>query len=418
VAPGAQFANKLYAFLSSHFWSWAFKYLEFRFTRKHKFQTYGPEEDGRYSLSGDSWFTREPDPQEEVRISIAGDWGTGTAESNAVAAAMMESEPHFTIHLGDVYFVGDPVDVEENCLGKPPGPGSPGVTWPIGSRGAFTLNSNHEMYANGNGYFDKFLPKVGLRPARGAEPDGQKASYFCLQNEWWNIIALDTGYNSIGLPFIEIVFSPSCKQRREVLEWLRNTLCSEENDNRGLIILSHHQYYSSFDQMYPKTARQLKTFIDRPVLWFWGHEHRMAVYGKYSIKDGIEAYGRCIGHGGMPIDINMNVKKGAEKVPLVLCDDRQYSEFDEHHAGFNGFVNLTFRENQLTVEYRTITKDLTLDPKAVLQEIWQVTDGGLLVGGDIRRQNPDPAIKQPRDLRVANGSHSRAYAGADAERLP
>jgi hypothetical protein len=44
---------------------------------------------------------------DRAKISIAGDWGTGTDEARIVAATMEKSDPDFTIHLGDVYYVGD-----------------------------------------------------------------------------------------------------------------------------------------------------------------------------------------------------------------------------------------------------------------------------------------------------------------------
>lgn len=43
---------------------------------------------------------------EDVRVSIAGDWGTGTDEAEAVANHMKLFNPHFTVHIGDVYYIG------------------------------------------------------------------------------------------------------------------------------------------------------------------------------------------------------------------------------------------------------------------------------------------------------------------------
>ncbi len=39
-------------------------------------------------------------------ISLVGDWGTGTDEAESVAKRVLEFGPDFTVHLGDVYFVG------------------------------------------------------------------------------------------------------------------------------------------------------------------------------------------------------------------------------------------------------------------------------------------------------------------------
>ncbi len=64
------------------------------------------------------------------------------------------------------------------------------------------------MYARGTSYFDTLLPKMGMT---GQSP--QRASFFCLENEHWQIIALDTGYNSIKWPLLEELrfwpFAPS-----------------------------------------------------------------------------------------------------------------------------------------------------------------------------------------------------------------
>jgi len=60
------------------------------------------------------------------------------------------------------------------------------------------------MYANGGGYFDVLLPRLGLRDASEAM-SGQQTSFFCLQNQYWRIIAIDTGYNSIGVPILSHV---------------------------------------------------------------------------------------------------------------------------------------------------------------------------------------------------------------------
>jgi hypothetical protein len=80
---------------------------------------------------------------DRLKISIAGDWGTGTDEARIVAAAMEKSEADFTIHLGDVYYVGDSNEVRENFLGEKTSPYAP-VKWPMGSKGSFAVPSSAE----------------------------------------------------------------------------------------------------------------------------------------------------------------------------------------------------------------------------------------------------------------------------------
>ena len=65
-----------------------------------------------------------------------------------------------------------------------------------GAKGSFALNGNHEMYADGNGYWRMVLPRMGLKE-RGSEwGAGQWASFVCLENKHWRVVGLDTGYNS------------------------------------------------------------------------------------------------------------------------------------------------------------------------------------------------------------------------------
>jgi hypothetical protein len=361
----------LSAFEPHALWQWITEYLGHRFGPRHKFNTYTEGSgDGVYVLGDDSAIGGQRDPGGEIRVSVAGDWGTGTDEAAEVAARMLDFAPHYTIHLGDVYYVGQKEEVEENCLGQSDQNHSfiP-CRWPVGSVGTFGLNGNHEMYVLGNAYFDVFLPTLGMRPSVGAAPSGQKASFFCLQNEFWRVIGLDTAYNSVGIPVLENIFSPSCGLRPEELQWLQDKV-NPKGDRRGLLLLTHHQYRSAFDTEYPKAAQQLSALVDRPVLWLWGHEHRMAVYGKYASEGGIQVYGRCIGHGGMPIDIDSKFQRTNR--PLAAYDNRQYPSPENIKVGFNGFANLTFKGNQLQIEHRDLNNDL------LLTEDWKVVDGELI----------------------------------------
>jgi len=384
VPPGASLPHKIGAFLSKHIFAWAYNYLKFIFRPKHKFQGYKDStgEKGVYDLCPDSG-TSGRDPSRPVRISIAGDWATGTSEAADIASHMQAFKPHYTIHLGDIYYVGDPKEVNENCLGKtePYEPIQP-VRWPHGSMGSFAMNGNHEMYANGNAYFGLFLPTLGIPSSEEGRHYGQKASFFCLQNKFWRIIALDTGYNSLGFPILEHFsffrnvpgIGPSCKLPGLLIDWLRDQV-QPSGDNRGIVLLTHHQYFSAFEEGYPLPARQLAEFINRPVLWFWGHEHRLALYGKYGTSGGIQAYGRCVGHGEFPVNHGRPIKN--PEPPLVLYDDRKYKTTEGCDLGFNGFVNLTFSGNKLKGDYRDV------ENRKLLEEEWEV-DNGVLQGKSIQ----------------------------------
>jgi len=352
---------KLAAFASVRVFEWIWEYLTHRIGRRYPFKSYDASDPdkGVYNLEGD----------DECRIALAGDWATGTDEAYTIGKLIAAFEPHYSIHLGDVYYVGDQDEVNENFLGKKnPNNNFAPCLWPPGSRGSFALNGNHEMYALGYAYFQNMLPTLG--PIKNGNASGQKASYFCLENEHWRIIALDTGYNSIGLPVLEYIFKPDCSLRAEQIEWLRTAVRLRKDDPRGIILLSHHQYFSRYDNWYPKPAEQLAEFISGPVLWFWGHEHRLAIYPEFHVNGGIRAFGRCIGHGGMPVDLPGDPKH--EDCAVEFVDTRPYLNNDENLTiGFNGCVQLALRGSRATVRY------VDLKGLELFREVWAVNNGAL-----------------------------------------
>jgi hypothetical protein len=62
-------------------------------------------ESGVFPLKTDPLGRQDLTAAEEIRLSLAGDWGTGTHEAAAVAEGILRFKPHFTIHLGDVYYI-------------------------------------------------------------------------------------------------------------------------------------------------------------------------------------------------------------------------------------------------------------------------------------------------------------------------
>ena len=364
-------------FAPSAIWDWVRHYLAYVFQKKHLFPAHtASPQNAMYSLADENG-------SENVRVAIAGDWGTGTDDAMKVATRMQAFVPHFTIHIGDVYYVGDPPEINENCLGiKNPENNYDPVIWPIGTCGSFAMNGNHEMYANGNGYFNLFLPRLGLRNAAG-KMLGQQTSFFCLQNSHWRIIAIDTGYNSTGIPILAHIplinsipgVGGDCKLRDELIAWLTSVVLPHQ-DNRGLILLSHHQYHSGFEGDYRKPAQQLwQAGVQRKVLWLWGHEHRLAGYDLYG-KDQLKCYGRCVGHGGMPID---RLNPQHDPAPR-FWDNRQSTE----SYGVNGHVNLDFAGPKLTTTYED------LDGKKLLQEEWAVNSDGDVQLLSMRKLTSDP----------------------------
>jgi Calcineurin-like phosphoesterase len=353
---------KLSAFFSLQVFRWVIEYLSQRFGPRHDFLDYtkAGADNGVYPLEGEAGV---------IRIALAGDWGTGTDEADKIAQRIKAFQPHYSIHLGDVYYVGGPKEVNENFLGiKNPDNRYDPCLWPSGLKGTFSLNGNHEMYARGIAYFDNMLPKLG-RMVNG-RAQGQRASFFCLENEYWRFVAVDTGYNSVSLPVLEEIFRPDCALPPALLDWIRTVVRPTANDPRGIVILSHHQYFSAFDSSYPKPAQQLAEFFSRPVLWFWGHEHRMTIYQEGGVAGGIRAFGRCIGNGGMPVALPPPTSNHPQ-FPVEFVDRRVYQNDENLAIGFNGFVRLTVQANRLSVEY------VDLNDTVLFTETWSVDRGTL-----------------------------------------
>jgi len=268
-------------FLRESIWKWAWYYLRSRFGLKHPYPVYMHPDTGIYEMSSGK--------TNEIRIAIAGDWATNTADAFRVADHIAAHDPEYTVHIGDIYFVGAPHEVAANFTAK-------GSAWVRGSKGSFAILGNHEMYGRGISFFRDLLPTLGIR-ANSGEYQGQGAGYFCLETPQWRIIGIDTGYNAVGLPLIERLpgHTPDSRLPDSLVDWLKSTVkLGDAADRRGIVILSHHQYISAFgngDYLVP--AEQLAQVIgkNRPVIWLWGHEHKFAVYDKAQLGDGVTAYG-------------------------------------------------------------------------------------------------------------------------------
>jgi hypothetical protein len=372
--PGKSAFNRAKDYLTIRVFRWVSSYVKHRFGRRWPFPDYSQfgDDNGIYELAAAAEGSEAGDV---FRVSLTGDWGSGTEDADDIGSSIRKDAPHITIHLGDVYYVGAEQEVQENMLGGM-------VLWPEGSHGSFALNANHEMYSQGKAYFTQLLPELGLA---GGPP--QRASFFCLRNEHWLVIGLDTGYYSVGAPVLEFIFKPDARLHDKLMEWLRQDVRLGDDRQRGVILLSHHQYYSQFESGFDRPAAQIAELLDRPVLWFWGHEHRFAIYGRHASQNaGLEAYGRCVGHGGLPIeDITDNPKTDQKHAAgLVLYDRRERERIGALRipVGYNGYANLDFDGRRVTVEYKDTAQ-------ALLRESWEVGEGGALKGISIEKLSDD-----------------------------
>jgi predicted phosphodiesterase len=205
----------------------------------------------------------------KFRIAVLGDWGTGMYGAPVIAQTVKhDGKFDIILHLGDVYYAGTHEEEQNRFLSL----------WPnISSARNYALNSNHEMYSGGHGYFGTLLkdPRFALY---------QTSSCLSLENEFFVLIGLDTAYANHDL-------------FPDQMPWLEQILISA--GDRKVILFSHHQPFSSLDKQGPKLQARLAKYLNagRIFAWYWGHEHRCVIYERH---DRWRMYGRCVGHSGFP----------------------------------------------------------------------------------------------------------------------
>jgi len=221
---------------------------------------------------------------DSVRIAIIGDWGTGERTAINLLEAVRDQKPNLVIHLGDVYYAGTEDEMDNNFLKICRD--AMGPEFPL-----FSLCGNHDMYSGGAAYYG-LLDRIG-----------QHTSYFCLRNQNWQLLAMDTG-NRDQNPLT--VSTNMTSLHESEIGWLMDKF--QTADGRKTVLLSHHQLFSPFSSVgdfdhHKKYAYNPNLYsVFRGVLpsvewWFWGHEHTLAVYDSYM---GLNR-GRCVGCSAIPV---------------------------------------------------------------------------------------------------------------------
>ena len=272
-----------------------------------------------------------------ARVILVGDWGSGLDRAQKVASVIRDQidDPSATtrdkhvIHLGDVYYCGLPREYENNFL----------KYWPVQSKEAstissWTLNANHDMYSGGWGYFEYVL-RDDPRFKRHRDRDDNASSFFSLENNDWQILGLDTGYHD------NLIFDAHDLYGDQP-SWVADRIA--KNPKKNCILLSHHQPFSAFESGGDKLLKKLEAPLRRGGVraWFWGHEHRCALYQP---REGIE-YPRCIGHGGVPFYVSK------KKLPLGVS--YEYKEGFRNLVekwNYFGFAVLDFEDQVINVRY-------------------------------------------------------------------
>ena len=262
---------------------------------------------------------KDGDTTKDPVLGIVGDWGAGYYEdeggvpSPAQRVMAQITDPaqspaiDYLIHLGDVYYAGTdwrplPGEEAENFYDL----------WPDQGEGRnLTLNSNHEMYGAGSGYFDLALKPQG----KFAVQNGM--SYFALTYGPWLVLGLDSAYysdayNGRKFYMLGAIGTPALDQQ---INWVK-----QFSTHQGpIMVMTHHDTCDLAGDAITPLFSQVADALGRPpTLWYWGHVHNAIVYDRLGAAAGlIPTLGRCCGHGAIPFGPAWGLQTGGTTNPNI-----------------------------------------------------------------------------------------------------
>jgi hypothetical protein len=279
----------------------------------------------------------------ETTVALFSDWGTGYYHSRYIAAHIARMEVANAIHLGDVYYIGSESQFDDHV--------TPIIEPLLTQMPVYMMNANHEMDSEGIPYFKYLRHKQALGRKRGFVAQPQETSYFCLRNDRYQVIGIDTAYHKAGR-----------HQDRDLNQWFGARL--EEGRAAGLttVLLSQNEAYARMKGSGGVAVHErrelcdvdLRAFVDAGLIhaWFWGDEHYAALY---DANDTMPFVGSCIGHGGYPFGIKRDDSDEArDLVPLVWAETGSRFEGIEglrQDRGNNGFCHMTLAADGIELRY-------------------------------------------------------------------
>lgn len=250
------------------------------------------------------------DPEQKISFALFGDFGTGLHHSRYIAKHIASLDPDYAIHLGDVYYAGRFSEFRHYFI-EPLEPVAQ-------SARVFALNANHEMYSGAIPYFDSIYERRNTKA--GWTVQEQEGSYFCIWNQKYQIIGIDTAFHADGRHNVTALN-----------QWLSERLREGKaaSPQRTNILLSPNEPYKLGNKEFSALYRDLETFIQDKLIdfWFWGNTHYCTLFDK---SEKAPFIGSCIGHAGHPIykkDVEKNhakhlklMQKGSEIPPAFWVD--------------------------------------------------------------------------------------------------
>jgi hypothetical protein len=215
------------------------------------------------------------------------------------------------------------------------------------------------MYSSGEAYFDVVLKSFG-----------QPQPFFCLENDQWRIIGLDTAYAGGRLRPRDLN-DPIQVQ----WNWLIDLL--KKSGSKRNILLTHHQPVSAHSKEFQDSkairddAEELPSTpgVDKDAIfaWFFGHEHRCAVYRDSETPFNARQIGNgCVGH-------EVQTEKEADPGWTLVDYFNKRQNGPDSGAAISSFAMLTFDDasSQLRIEY------LDEDFEVWGTEMWDAQKGRL-----------------------------------------
>lgn len=250
---------------------------------------------------------------DNATIAVIGDWGTGMNSALVLLQQIGANfQPDVLLHLGDIYYSGLPRECANHFTTFldqvwPEGGGQPR---PL----VFTLDGNHDRYAGSNGGYYELI--ANLNQAAGKP---QPNSYFAIRNNFWQFLAMDTGYydcdpNNVNSNLTKLVPEEATWHVDKIQNHGDGVdAIANPSGARRTVLLSHHQLFSFIGvgndpvQNRPLAVNTNLAGAFAPVfgmidLWLWGHEHNLCIFQPYTNGPGQPLpRGRCIGASAIPV---------------------------------------------------------------------------------------------------------------------
>jgi hypothetical protein len=318
----------------------------------------------------------------DAKVALLADWGGDNPAARYIASVVQKQRPTLAIHLGDIYYGGIAAECETFLQLWPFQTNIRNPLIGIPPNTSLALNGNHEMYSGGESYFNMVLKAFG-----------QPQPFFCLENDHWRLIGLDTAYAG-GRLKPQGPDDPVAPQWNWLIDLLKN------GKKKANIVLTHHQPVSAHRDEY-NDSKPLRADIttllamegigqDAIFGWFFGHEHRCALYRDTDLPYNA----RLIGNGCIPHEVQ---KESAADLGCNAVDYfNKRQDARNSGAAVSMFANLSFLGKsgpgtELLIEY------IDEDNEVWGSELWDAAKGRLN-GGKFQETDLDDKLQNNQSL--------------------